>query len=177
MLKRGRKGGEEFQSVDGAFPTWKRRGVWIFVLSSIKFTNHQDYSVLQLQTAISPLSHSSMWRDSICDSGYKNYFLECHTFNYLFIIQIFDSQRCFLQIKTNRTESNQRGMTRDSVTLMSPEAGPISILRNTLLALQLLPSNASAGMLIALVSKIQCVESFFCNEVNVFHIPFPLDKG
>ena len=50
-------------------------------------------------------------------------------------------------MKENKTESNQSGLVHDSVTLMSPEAGPISILRNTLLALQLLPGNASAGML------------------------------
>ena len=50
-------------------------------------------------------------------------------------------------MKENKTESNQSGLAHDSVTLMSPEAGPISILRNTLLALQLLPGNASAGML------------------------------
>ena len=50
-------------------------------------------------------------------------------------------------LKENKTESNQSGLAHDSVTLMSPEAGPISILRNTLLALQLLPGNASAGML------------------------------
>ena len=52
----------------------------------------------------------------------------------------------FLFIKTNRTESDQGGVPGDSVTLMSPEAGPISILRNSLLALQLLPGNASAGI-------------------------------
>lgn len=50
--------------------------------------------------------------------------------------------------KINRTESDQGGMTRDPVTLMSPEAGPVSILRNCLLALQLLPSNASAGAVV-----------------------------
>ena len=42
-------------------------------------------------------------------------------------------------------ESDQGGVPKESVTLMSPEAGPISILRNALLALQLLPDNASAG--------------------------------
>ena len=68
------------------------------------------------------------------------YFVLLHDLNSGF------SKISLLQIKINRTESDQGGMTRDSVTLMSPEAGPVSILRNCLLALQLLPSNASAGM-------------------------------
>lgn len=48
--------------------------------------------------------------------------------------------------ENNQAESDQGGLHRDSVRLMSPEVGPVSILRNALLALQLLPSNASAGM-------------------------------
>lgn len=50
--------------------------------------------------------------------------------------------------ENNQAESDQGGLRRDSVRLMSPEVGPVSILRNALLALQLLPSNASAGAIV-----------------------------
>ena len=52
---------------------------------------------------------------------------------------------CLSYFQSNKAESDQGGRHQDSVTLMSPEAGPIAIMRNTLLALQLLPCNASAG--------------------------------
>lgn len=51
-------------------------------------------------------------------------------------------------------ESDQGGLRRDSVRLMSPEVGPVSILRNALLALQLLPSNASAGMCLIIINLL-----------------------
>ncbi|XP_048580524.1 KICSTOR complex protein SZT2 isoform X3 [Nematostella vectensis] len=40
------------------------------------------------------------------------------------------------------------GLSSDTVTLLSPEAGPIAMLRAALLALQLLPDNASAGAVV-----------------------------
>lgn len=58
------------------------------------------------------------------------------------------------QSQNNQVESDQGGLRRDSVRLMSPEVGPVSILRNALLALQLLPSNASAGM--CLIVNLLC---------------------
>ena len=62
------------------------------------------------------------------------------------------------QLQNNQAESDQGGLHRDSVRLMSPEVGPVSILRNALLALQLLPSNASAGM--CLFVNLLCQRGF-----------------
>ena len=62
------------------------------------------------------------------------------------------------KLQNNQAESDQGGLHRDSVRLMSPEVGPVSILRNALLALQLLPSNASAGM--CLFVNLLCQRGF-----------------
>ena len=65
-------------------------------------------------------------------------------FEYCLVELLFFLSR-LLYFQSNKAESDQGGRHQDSVTLMSPEAGPIAIMRNTLLALQLLPCNASAG--------------------------------
>ena len=72
--------------------------------------------------------------------------VELLLFFFIMIISYFQS---------NKAESDQGGRHQDSVTLMSPEAGPIAIMRNTLLALQLLPCNASAGNIELLKSSIR----------------------
>lgn len=48
--------------------------------------------------------------------------------------------------QSQKTENDSDSIQNDPVTLLSPEAGPIAMLRSAILALQLLPDNASAGM-------------------------------
>ncbi|XP_020912267.1 KICSTOR complex protein SZT2 isoform X2 [Exaiptasia diaphana] len=50
--------------------------------------------------------------------------------------------------KTQKTGSESENDQTDAVTLLSPEAGPIAMLRSAILALQLLPDNASAGAVV-----------------------------
>lgn len=63
--------------------------------------------------------------------------------------------------QAQKTESDSDNIQNDTITLLSPEAGPIAMLRSAILALQLLPDNASAGMFVFTVFSILYFEGHF----------------